>query len=287
MEHCSSAFRPGVPGLIPDAWIITPAKAVSAPPVVVVHGITRGMDEMIAGLTPRAQVTGRTLVVPHFSKNHWPRYQLGTCKQRADWALLRLMSALIADGGVMPGRFDLSGFSGGAQFAHRFAWLYPRAMDRLCVTAPGWWTFPDTRTAWPYGMTGASGRDAAQGFRLAANLRPFLDRQIVVCVGSDDVERDGNLRQGTEIDAQQGHTRVDRALRWGEAARACARELGLVPQLSVRMLQGCGHNFTECVTRANLERDFVAPAAASVPMSQGAAPDTSPSPHITLERTAA
>jgi pimeloyl-ACP methyl ester carboxylesterase len=248
MESIAPTFRPGIPGLVPDAWIIGPAVP-KAPPVVVVHGITRDVETMARHLLPRARAIGRTLVLPHFSVGEWPRYQRAACNRRADWALLLLMSALEDEGHIAGARFDLSGFSGGAQFAHRFAWLYPDRVGRLCATAPGWWTFPDPQAAWPFGMK--------REFRLAANLRRFLDRRIVVCVGGDDVARDDNLRQGAEIDAQQGATRVARARRWCAMAEARAREAGLDPAISLRVLQGCGHSFADCVTHAGLDRDFV------------------------------
>jgi pimeloyl-ACP methyl ester carboxylesterase len=249
MERLVPTFREGIRGLVPDAWIVGPLDALKAPPVVVVHGITRAVDEMVAHLLPRARATGRTLILPHFSEAEWPRYQRAACPRRADWALLRLISALEAEGRIAAGPFDLSGFSGGAQFAHRFAWLYPDRVGRLCATAPGWWTFPDPEAAWPYGMGGE--------FRLSTNLRRFLARRIVVCVGSDDTARDDNLRKGAEIDARQGPTRVGRARRWYAMAETRAREVGIDPAISLRVLQGCGHSFADCVAIAGLDRDFV------------------------------
>ncbi|RBI85622.1 hypothetical protein DRV85_07780 [Rhodosalinus halophilus] len=260
MEHAVPVFRPGVPGLIPDAWILGSACGPAAPAVVAVHGITRGVEEMVSHLLPRAGATGRTLVVPHFDATHWPRYQRAACRNRADWALLRLMAALRHEGWVSAAPFDLSGFSGGGQFAHRFTWLYPAMVGRLCATAPGWWTFPDAGTAWPLGIGGAA-RDACRAFQMRANLRRFLDRRIVVCVGGDDVERDENLRQGEDIDARQGPNRLARARRWCAEAEACARAEGLTPAISLRVLQGCGHNFVECVTRGGLDHDFIQPLA--------------------------
>jgi pimeloyl-ACP methyl ester carboxylesterase len=250
-------FRPGVPGLIPDAWIINPAGNPAAPAIVAVHGITRGVEEMVTHLAPRTRATGRTLVVPHFDKTHWPRYQRAACKNRADWSLIRLMDALRAEAAVSPMPFDLSGFSGGAQFAHRFAWLYPDLAGRLCLTAPGWWTLPDPQAAWPYGM-GSAPRDRAQGFRLRANLRRFLDREILVCVGRQDVERDSNLRTGVPVDERQGPHRLARARRWYAETRAAARAEGIAPAISLRVLEGCGHNFVDCVQEGGLDEDFIA-----------------------------
>lgn len=260
MERTTPHFRPGVPGVIPDAWMVHPAGASTAPPVVVVHGINRDVENMARMLAPRAQAMGRTLVLPHFSKTLWPRYQRAACNRRADWALLALMTALRAQGQVADGRFDLSGFSGGAQFAHRFAWLYPDMVDRLCVTAPGWWTFPDAGASWPRGMSAARSDHRPEAFWLNANLRRFLNRRITVCVGAEDTTRDANLRQDADIDAQQGPNRVHRARRWCEMAQAQARAQGIDPAISLRVLAGCGHSFADCIAEGGLDRDFVAPA---------------------------
>ncbi len=259
MHHHAPVFRPGVPGLIPDTWIVNPGQTSSAPPLVAVHGITRNTDEVVSHLRLRAQETGCTLVVPLFDKAHWPRYQRAACTHRADWALLRLMTALRAEGSISEQPFVLSGFSGGAQFAHRFAWLYPELVGRLCLTAPGWWTLPDPQTAWPYGI-GTAPDDQGQGFRLRANLRRFLDRPIAICVGDEDVERDRNLRKGTAIDAAQGGTRLERAQNWYTQIEAASRAIGLTPQVSLHILPNCGHSFVDCVLRGGIDTHYIPPA---------------------------
>ena len=286
MERMTPVLRPGVPGVMPDAWIVRPAGPSTAPPVVVVHGINRDVENMARMLAPRAQATGRTLVLPHFSQTLWPRYQRAACNKRADWALLALMAALRAEGQVAEGRFDLSGFSGGAQFAHRFAWLYPAMVDRLCVTAPGWWTFPDASASWPFGMGAAEAGNRPEAFWLGANLYRFLNRRITVCVGAHDTTRDPNLRQGEDIDAQQGPNRVHRARRWCAMAEAQAKAQGIDPAISLRILPGCGHNFADCVAEGGLDRDFVAPAMPIV-CNRKSADNTQISDPQTIERKVA
>lgn len=286
MDRITPLFRPGVPGVIPDSWMVQPSAPTTAPPVVVVHGINRDVEKMAQILVPRAQAMGRTLVLPHFSKTLWPRYQRAVCNKRADWALLALMKALRAEGQIAQGRFDLSGFSGGAQFAHRFAWLYPDMVDRLCVTAPGWWTFPDMGAAWPLGMGSAGSDNRPETFWLEANLRRFLNRRILVCVGADDITRDPNLRQGDDIDAQQGPNRVHRARRWHAMAEAQAKAQGIDPAISLRVLEGCGHSFADCVAEGGLDRDFIAPAMPAA-SSRKEAQDTETSSSESVERKAA
>lgn len=259
MEDVLIRFRPGIPGLIPDAWIVVPVEGRSTPPVVAIHGITRNVEEMAEALMPRVRDTGRTLVIPIFQRSQFKRYQLARCNQRADLALLRLMQELRRERLVSDSSFDLSGFSGGGQFAHRFAWLYPNLVGNLCVTAPGWWTFPDQRVSWPYGIGRDQGSDRqdVQSFRLSANLRRFLDRQITVCVGAEDIEHDANLRRGAEIDAQQGRNRLQRARNWSEAAKTAAIGQGVSHGISFRILQGCGHSLADCVEKGGLDAFFV------------------------------
>lgn len=55
-------------------------------------------------------------------------------------------------GGIEDGRFGLSGFSGGAQFAHRFWYLHPDRVASLAVAAPGAVTLLDFDTPWPRGV---------------------------------------------------------------------------------------------------------------------------------------
>jgi pimeloyl-ACP methyl ester carboxylesterase len=255
-------FRRGIPGLVPDAYIVGVENALAAPPVVVVHGIQRDVERMAWLMTRRAAEIGRTIVLPHFDTSNWRRYQQAACPSRSDLALLSLIELLIQEGRVSPGRFDLSGFSGGAQFAHRFAWIHPDAANRLCVTAPGWWTFPESGTEWPFGMAASPARGGVAGHWLQANLRRFLDRKIVVRVGAEDMQRDPNLRMGPRIDAQQGRTRVDRARNWVRALQRAAAGAGIRPRISFATLEGCDHSFETCVVQAQLDKDFAAPAMA-------------------------
>ncbi len=279
----NTVFRRGIPGLIPDAWIVNPDNINDAPPVVVVHGIQRQVRAMADLLSRRAAETDRTVILPHFDTTHWPRYQRAACPNRADIALLSLMRHLTREGRVAKGRFDLSGFSGGAQFAHRFAWIYPDSVGRLSLTAPGWWTFPDAQIAWPYGIGSADAKHRLQGLWLQANLKPFLARDIDVRVGSEDTLRDPNLRKGADIDVRQGLTRVDRARNWAQAMRDAAHAINIPPHITFDTLPGCGHSFSECVVQAQLDRVFIVPAKAhsNAPKCQ-----TSDLPH-TLERSAA
>ena len=250
-------YRNGHPGVLPSAWLIQPSTARKAPPLVAVHGLNREAEAMAGLLAARADATGRTIVLPIFDRLSWPRFQRAACPQRSDWALLDLLQVLRDEGWIGAETPDMSGFSGGAQFAHRFAWLYPNAVARLCLVAPGWWTFPDARGPHPLGI-GADGRGGgSSAFRLRANLAGFLDREIRVMVGALDVEQDKNLRQDPAIMTQQGSDRVARARNWTAAAIRAARQLGIRPRIGFRLMNDCGHSFGDCVANGSLGRAFV------------------------------
>ncbi|MEJ6394230.1 alpha/beta hydrolase [Gymnodinialimonas sp. 2305UL16-5] len=251
-------YRRGVPGVLPNAWLIQPeAGRNAAAPVIAVHGLNREAEGMAKLLAPRADATGRTVILPIFDRTSWPRFQRAACPQRSDWALLNLLKVLREEGHIGDAPPDLSGFSGGAQFAHRFAWLYPDHVGRLCLVSPGWWTFPDARGAHPLGIDANARGKGAAAFRLRANLARFFDREIQVAVGALDVVQDKNLRQDPEIMAQQGADRVTRARRWSAAAIRAARGAGLLPQIAFKLMGDCGHSFADCVANARLDRVFV------------------------------
>jgi hypothetical protein len=123
--------------------------------------------------------------------------------------------------------------------------------------APGWWTFPDARDAYPRGIARDGTGDPVATFRLTANLPRFLDREIDVRVGALDTEQDRNLRQDPAVMAQQGPHRVDRARAWVAAARRAAEVRGLAPRIAFHLMENCGHSFADCVANGALAEAFV------------------------------
>ncbi|HIC82642.1 MAG TPA: hypothetical protein EYP07_17010 [Kiloniellaceae bacterium] len=238
-------------------WLALPAEIdPMATPLVAIHGIQRRAKDQAAYYAGRAAALGRPVIAPLFDERAWPRYQQVVRKGRADHALLALMAELRLTGIWTTRSFELAGFSGGAQFAHRFAMLYPQLVSRLTLSSAGWYTFPDT-AAFPYGLSARPGRRNDWGPRMAAGLDQFLRLPIQVCVGAEDNLLDANTRSGVEIDRQQGKDRLTRARRWGEAVSAAAVARGIAPQVSFKLLPGCGHDFRDCVEYGGLDRVVV------------------------------
>lgn len=264
-------FRPGNGPNDLACWLALPRTITpDAPPLVAIHGIRRGAALQADMFAARATALGRPVIAPVFDKAQWLGYQQAFLCGRADLALLDLLLALRTEGIVQSEKLDLFGFSGGAQFVHRFAMLHPERVSRLSVASPGWYTFPD-RAAYPYGLWPRPDHADAWSYRMVANLDRFLALPMNVCVGEKDCIRDKNTRSGTAIDAQQGLHRLDRARRWSTAIRTAAKELKIKPDVSLHVLKDCGHDFETCVTRGGLDMIVVPdePARQPVSMCQG------------------
>lgn len=233
-------------------WIAVPAHAdPAAPPLVAVHGIRRRAEEQAALFGARAAAQGRHVIAPLFDAENWPTYARIGHRRRADLALIELLEQLKRERVGQYDRFDLFGFSGGAQFAHRFAMLHPQRITRLSVASAGWYTFPD-QAEYPYGLGQRAGRADDHASRMRTALDAFLRLPMRVCVGALDNVRDANTREGAELDLQQGRDRKARAARWVEAIEIAAAVRGIVPRVRLSVLPGCGHDFRRCMKRGAL-----------------------------------
>ncbi|MCR9122779.1 MAG: hypothetical protein NXH91_10940 [Phyllobacteriaceae bacterium] len=237
-----------------SCWLAVPERmAADGPPLVAIHGIRRDARQQAELLARRASALGRPVIAPLFGRQQWPRYQQAIRRGRADLALIALMEALAKERLWQTARFELAGFSGGAQFAHRFAMMHPHMVTRLTVASAGWYTFPDA-ARFPYGLASRGAPSDPWSAVTEDKITRFLTIPTQVCAGADDTLRDANLRSGEKIDAQQGTNRLIRAIRWTKALRTAAEERGLPPRASFIALSACGHDFRQCVQRGGLDR---------------------------------
>ncbi|MFT6287427.1 MAG: pimeloyl-ACP methyl ester carboxylesterase [Halieaceae bacterium] len=216
------------------------------PPFVFVHGYSRRAREHAEALIPLCEELGCALLAPLFAKDEHPRYQRlgrGRDGQRSD----RVLDACIEDlFGRNVGPIYLSGFSGGAQFAHRYTMAHPSRVARLVVVAAGWYTLPSATLRYPLGL---HTRQAFRGITL--NPERFLKVPTTVIVGDQDTGYE-NLRRSPELDMQQGITRVLRARNWTAHMRLAAKSHRLESLVRYLEIPGIGHDFEEFVHRGRL-----------------------------------
>lgn len=245
----TSALQPGIihrrsiEGLSQmEYFIYVPAtKPDSNKVLYTIHGISRNAEEHVQRFIGQAEHNGVTIVAPLFTKQHFPRYQrLGKSAQleRADMAFDHVLQDVQKWLDVPPAPMRLFGFSGGAQFVHRYAMFYPRRVKRMVLTAPGWYTFPDPDRKYPYGL-----KSTKEWPKLIFPLEDFLKIPTLVMVGEVDDLRDKDLNKVREIDSFQGLNRIERAERWVNANRNMARSYGVGADFQLETVANASHAY--------------------------------------------
>lgn len=231
-------------------FLYLPANVSPTTPVfVTVHGISRNAREHAECFAPFAERHGVVLVAPRFGRKRFPRYQRLAPDARGHAPDAQL-DAIVGDVRRLLGLPDrpihLFGFSGGGQFAHRYAIVHPARVACVVVGAAGWYTFPDQGVRYPRGL----GEPAGGALQIATP--DFLRIPMAVVVGSEDTVRDAALNLSPRIDRQQGVDRRERGWRWVAAMRHAARERGLATPYGYSVLPGVGHDFTRAMTEGGL-----------------------------------
>jgi pimeloyl-ACP methyl ester carboxylesterase len=228
--------------------LFIPAKCVPERLLCSVHGVTSDPSEQIQALVPLSAKHGIPLLAPEFPRPDYKGYQRLASIEEPLGAANAFHNA-VADAlrrincGV--DRVDMMGFSGGAQFIHRYAMLYPERVRRLVVAAAGWYTYLDPKLAFPIGIAPS---DLSGG--KAVQVENFLRLPIRVMIGERDVERDTQLRSSRRVDLHQGEHRLERAIRWVEHLRQEAKSRGIEADISLELLPRVGHSFREAMARA-------------------------------------
>ena len=225
----SNMIQPGtihrctLEGTVPmDYCVYLPKSGLRKSRVFIsIHGISRNAEEHINGFAAQAEQFGAAIIAPLFSKREFPRYQrLGVTVQhgRADLSFDRILQEIPLILDVDPLPLKIFGFSGGGQFAHRYAMFYPKRVASLVLGAPGWYTFPDPDRNYPFGL-GCS----EDWPRLRFTPRHFLAIPTLVLVGENDDIRDDDLNKMRRIDSVQGLNRIERGEKWVHSMNAMAR----------------------------------------------------------------
>lgn len=241
--------------------------------VVVVHGNARGAGTQFRAFLPEALRRDLAILAPRFPSQAYAGYQTLSGAAGA-LSAMRAFDATVEDARAALGLDDapvhLFGFSGGAQFAHRYALLAPHRVARLTVAAAGWYTMLDDGWPFPRGVAPSAASGA-----MAVQAGAFLRMPIRVFAGEGDVERDRQLRTERWLDEHQGEHRLARALRWVDHLNIEAQSRGMPGPASFELLARTGHSFSEAVREADLVSrvlDFLVPESQG---PEGSAPEIS------------
>jgi pimeloyl-ACP methyl ester carboxylesterase len=219
--------------------------------LVCIHGVSRNATEQISLLRPYAGQHGFALIAPLFEPTTFGDYQrLGRRGHgpRADLALIKMLRIISSRTGLNTDKVALFGFSGGAQFAHRFAFAHSQRVNAMILGAAGWYTMPDTKERYPFGIADSRGLDS-----IRFNVRAAARLPTLVVVGSQDAaEDDQELNRSTKVLPTQGPHRLARAKTWVNAMRNYASHHGSTADVRLRQLPGIGHSFRDAVLGGEL-----------------------------------
>ncbi|MFY8196947.1 MAG: hypothetical protein ACOVKV_17910 [Novosphingobium sp.] len=226
-----------------------PDKVTRETPVVfVMHGVNRDADRYRDEWADLARKHGFIAIVPQFSRTDFPGsrgYNTGYFSEadgrprpRALWsfaAIEPLFDDVRKRFGTGVTRYSIYGHSAGAQFVHRFVLFMPEArIERAVAANAGWYTMPDTRTGFPYGLAETPIDNAALG--------AVLGKPLTVLLGTADTDReDPDLRKTPEADAQ-GLTRYARGQAFFASGQAAAAASGVPFGWTRQDVPGIGHS---------------------------------------------
>jgi len=222
---------------------------------VLVHGMSRDPMNLVKRFRQLSEIQGVVLVAPHFTTTRHADYQrMGRDGKgiRADLTLNAVIDEVAWLTGASTQQVYMFGHSGGAQFTHRYAMAYPQRVAKAAILSAGWYTLPDVRARFPYGM-----RPSKRLRSVRFDLEEFLRVPITLFIGSEDITS-GGVRRGKRVDAQ-GPTRLERARNWVAAMKAAAEACHLESMVTLQEIEAGGHSFKRLMSRHQLgERIFEA-----------------------------
>lgn len=232
---------------------VPPQGGVGARVFVTVHGVSRNAGEHARRFKRLAKQYGVVLVAPLFPRERFPDYQrLGRSGkgERPDRALQAILGEVGDLTGADVSQVYLFGYSGGGQFAHRYAMAHPEQVAGVAVGAAGWYTFPDPAARFPRGL-----KTRSKALALRFKPKAFLKVPMAAFVGEQDVRRGPGrpeMKQTSRVDAQQGLTRLERGYRWIEAMRTAAVAHRLATPYEFEALPHASHSFKASMKRGRL-----------------------------------
>jgi pimeloyl-ACP methyl ester carboxylesterase len=228
--------------------VYAPPTPSLKPPLVLLHGNSRSPQRLFGEFLPLATRYGFPLIAPRFPKAQFPAYQRLASADDA-WGAMRALDATLDDAGTTLGLstdlIDLVGFSGGAQFAHRYAMVSPQRVVHVVPVAAGWYTRLDPVQTFPRGT-------ATMSPEFPVMHEPFISLPIRVIVGGADTQVDESVRTSAWLSRTQGDHRLERAHRWVEHVHERAVELGVEPRIELEVAPGADHSLTSMFTTGTL-----------------------------------
>lgn len=226
-----------------------PEEPRSSGVLIVMPGAQRNASDYLSDWRDSSLAASTIVLVPELPRDEFSEnvYNLGGVVDEdgedtdpSTWTygfIERLFAQVVEATGSQAVTYDLFGHSAGAQFVHRFVQLDPhRHLGTAIAANAGWYLLPDDDQSFPYGLDGIPPDQD--------DLRDAFASRLVVLLGADDVDDDGDLlRRDSGADAQ-GLNRLDRGLSFFSRARATAYDQEFDFAWSLVVVPGVAHDHT-------------------------------------------
>lgn len=236
----------------------------TAPVIALVHGSSRNPAVYRDEFAEFAERHGCFLLAPLFPINladdvpdEQYKYLVGN-GLRYDDVLLSMIEELSVITSTTFDRILLFGFSGGAQFAHRFFYVRPDVLHAVSIAAPGFVTLPWEEHDWWVGL-----RDLEKVFGVAPRVEEMRRVPVQLLCGADDnidyeIYSRRELGLGKPEYHAYGRNRVERigALKRTYDDLGIASRIEFVPDTRHELLPLAGAAkpfFESCLQRGNAQ----------------------------------
>ena len=221
--------------------------------VFALHGGSRDAEGVRNNMIQKSNEYNFILIAPKFSSSNFSLgdgYNLGnvyvdgdnptgnTLNNENEWSfsiIEPLFDSVKSSLSLENDKYNMFGFSAGAQFVHRFIQFKPNArFDKVVAGAAGWYTVPDNTIPFPYGHENS--------ILNSTNLDNLLSSDLYIQVGAlDNNPNSAGLRHNEYADAQ-GLNRVTRAVHFFETGQNISESNNYDFNWSLHIIQGAGHN---------------------------------------------
>ena len=232
---------------------VPPSYAASSRVVFALHGGSRDAEGVRNNMIQKSIDYNFILIAPKFSSSNFSLgdgYNLGnvyvdgdnpstdTLNDENEWSfsiIEPLFDSVKSSLSIENEKYNLFGFSAGAQFVHRFIQFMPNArFNKVVAGAAGWYTVPNNSIPFPYGYQNS--------ILISTNLNDLLSSDLHIQVGAlDNNPNSAGLRHNEYADAQ-GLNRVTRAVHFFESGQNIADSNNYNFNWSLHIIQGAGHN---------------------------------------------
>lgn len=220
----------------------------------VFHGAGRNANDYRDAMINQANLQQFIVIAPEFSTENFTGgngYNLGnvfqdgdnpsvqTLNNESDWSfsiIEPLFEHVRSQLTNTSSSYDLFGHSAGGQFVHRLLMFKPNIrVDKIVVSASGWYTMPDNTISFPHGFRNSPLENSS--------LQVLFFRKVHIQVGTNDNNpNDSNLRRDALTDAQ-GTNRRTRANYFFNNAQNIATSLQIPFAWSFREIPNASHNY--------------------------------------------